>query len=40
MQQVIIYRNPLEVMFWEGVMSGALLPVFVGAAGQVQRSLE
>ena len=27
--EVIIYRNPLEAIFWETVSSGAALPIFI-----------
>ena len=30
MQSIIVYRNPLEAMLWEGLMSGAFFPVIVG----------
>lgn len=29
-QSIIVYRNPLEQMFWEGAMAGNLWPVIVG----------
>lgn len=30
MQSVIVYRNPLEAMMWEGLMNGSFFPVIVG----------
>lgn len=29
-QSIIVYRNPLEQMMWEGAMSGAFFPIIVG----------
>ena len=31
MQEIIVYRNPLEVSIWNGVMDGTFLPVLAGA---------
>lgn len=30
MQSVIVYRNPLEAMMWEGLMNGSFFPIIVG----------
>lgn len=30
MQEVIVYRNPMEAAFWQMVMSGEFFPVIVG----------
>ncbi len=32
MQSVIVYRNPLEAAFWEGITSGQFFPIIVGIA--------
>lgn len=29
-QSIIVYRNPVEQMMWEGVMSGTFFPIIVG----------
>ena len=29
MQEVIVYRNPLEAAFWYGVMDGSFFPIIV-----------
>jgi len=29
-QSIIVYRNPIEAAFWEGVSTGALFPIMVG----------
>ena len=31
MQEIIVYRNPLEASIWNGVMDGTFLPVLAGA---------
>ena len=31
MQEIIVYRNPLEASIWNGIMDGTLLPVLAGA---------
>lgn len=35
MQQVIVYRNPLEAWFWESVQHGALGSAFLMVLGWV-----
>lgn len=30
MQSIIVYRNPLEAMLWEGLMNGSFFPLIVG----------
>lgn len=30
MQQIIVYRNPLEAAFWNSVSGGQLFPILVG----------
>lgn len=30
MQEIIVYRNPLEASIWNGVMDGTFLPVLAG----------
>ncbi len=31
MQEIIVYRNPLEANIWNGIMDGTFLPVLAGA---------
>lgn len=31
MQEIIVYRNPLEASIWNGIMDGTFLPVLAGA---------
>lgn len=30
MQSIIVYRNPVEAMFWEGLTSGSFFPYICG----------
>ena len=30
MNSIIVYRNPIEAMLWEGLMSGNLFPIYAG----------
>ena len=30
MQSIIVYRNPIEAAFWEGVTNGSFFPVICG----------
>lgn len=30
MQEIIVYRNPLEAQFWGALSSGQLFPIIVG----------
>lgn len=30
MQSIIVYRNPLEAMLWQGFMDGSFFPIIVG----------
>lgn len=30
MQEIIVYRNPLEAAMWHGIMDGSFFPVIVG----------
>lgn len=30
MQEIIVYRNPLEAAMWNGIMSGEAFPFMVG----------
>lgn len=33
MQEIIVYRNPGEKMFWDSVMNGTFFPAFLWFAG-------
>jgi hypothetical protein len=32
MQEIIVYRNPVEAMFWHALQDGQIFPIMVGIA--------